>query len=80
LHIDRALVDLGARVNVLPKVLFDELGMVELKPTRTIIRLANKSTKVPLGVIEDVLVKIEEFVNPIDFIMLETHKHMDINS
>jgi len=48
------------------------LGLGEFKPTITILQLADHSTKAPKGIVEDVLIKVGEFVYPVDFIVLET--------
>ena len=70
--IDRALVDLGAGVNLLPYSVYKQLGVGELKPTKVTIQLADRSVKKPRGELEDVLIKVNEFVFPVDFIVLDT--------
>lgn len=70
--IHRALLDLGASVNLLPLVVYEQLGLGELKPTKVTLQLADKSVKVPKGVVEDVLIKVGEFIFPVDFVVLET--------
>lgn len=69
--IDRALLDLGASVNLLPYSVYEQLGLGELKPTPVTLQLADRSTKVPRGMIEDVLVKVDKFYFPVDFIVLD---------
>ena len=70
----RALLDLGANVNLLPFTEYERLGLGELKPTKMVIQLANRSTRLPRGVVEDVLIRVDEFIYPVDFIVLETEK------
>ena len=70
--IKRALLDLGAGVNLLPSSVYEQLGIGELKPTKITIQLADRTVRTPRGVVEDVLVKIGEFFFPVDFIVLET--------
>ena len=48
------------------------MGLGELKSTRITLQLADRSVKVPKGVVEDVLIKVGDFVFPVDFIVLET--------
>jgi len=43
----------------------------ELKPTKVTLQLADKSVKVPLGEIVDVLIKVGEFIFPVDSVILE---------
>jgi hypothetical protein len=54
--IKKALLDLGASVNLLPYSDFQSLNLGELKPTSVTRLLANRSVKVPRGIVEDVLV------------------------
>jgi hypothetical protein len=70
--IDRALVDLGAGVNLLPYSVYKQLDVGVLKPTKVMIQLADRSVKIPRGELEDVLIKVNEFVFPVDFIVLDT--------
>jgi hypothetical protein len=71
-HIEKALLDLGASVNLLPYLVYLQLGLGELKPTSMTLQLADRSVKVPRGIIEDVLIKVEKFYFPVDFIVLDT--------
>ena len=71
ISIDRALLDLGASVNILPSYLYDQFGIGDLKPTPITLQLVDRSVKLPKGVVEDVLVKVDEFYFPADFIILD---------
>src|ERR1044071_3808602 len=68
---DGAMLDLGASINVIPSSLYDSLKLGPLKYTRTAISLANQSNVFPLGKLEDVIVKVEDFSFPTDFYLLE---------
>ena len=70
--IDKALLDLGASVNLLPYSVYKQLGLGELKPTNITLSLADRSIKIPEGIVEDVLVKVDKFYYPVDFIVLDT--------
>ena len=70
--INKALLDLGASVNLMPHSVYLQLGLGELKPTSITLSLANRSVKIPKGIVEDVLVKIDKFYYPIDFVVLDT--------
>jgi hypothetical protein len=54
--IDKALVDLGAGVNLLPYSVYEQLGLGELKPNKVVIQLADRSVVIPRGIVDDVLV------------------------
>jgi hypothetical protein len=71
-QIERALLDLGASVNLLPYSVYLQLGLGELKPTTMTLQLADRSVKVPRGIVEDVLIKVDKFYFPVDFIVLDT--------
>ena len=71
-EIDKALLDLGAGVNLLPYSVYQQLGLGELKPTIVILQLADRSIKKPIGIIEDVITKVDKFFFPVDFIVLDT--------
>ncbi|CAN6570534.1 unnamed protein product [Malus baccata var. baccata] len=66
-----ALIDLGASVNLMPYSVFKRLGEGELKPTSSIIQLADRSITYPRGVIEDVIVKVDSLYLPADFMVLD---------
>ncbi|XP_074297309.1 uncharacterized protein LOC141628018 [Silene latifolia] len=66
--IDRALCDLGASVSVMPYSVCEKLNMGHLKVTNVTLQMADRTVKRPLGVLEDVPVKIGKFFMPVDFI------------
>ena len=70
--VDKALLDLGASVNRLPYSVYKQLGLGELKPTTITLSLANRSVKIPKGIVEDVLVKVDKFYYLVDFVVLDT--------
>ena len=70
--IDKSLLDLGASVNLLPYFVYKQLGLGELKPTNITLSLADRSVKIPKGIVEDVLVKIDKFYYLVDFVVLNT--------
>ena len=67
-----ALVDLGASVNLLPYSVYVELGLGELEPTNITLQLADRSVKIPRGIVKDVLVQVDKFYFPVDFVVLDT--------
>ena len=69
--IKRALLDLGASVNLLPYSVYKQFGLGELKPTTVSLQLADRSVKIPRGIIENVLVKVDKFYFPVDFLVLD---------
>ncbi|XP_073133635.1 uncharacterized protein [Henckelia pumila] len=70
-HFINALCDLGANINLISLSVFGNLGLGEVKPTKIALQLADKSIKYPRGIIDYVLVKVDKFIFPADFIVLE---------
>ena len=67
-----ALVDLGASVNLLPYSVYVDLGLGELEPINITLQLADRSVKIPRGIVKDVLVQVDKFYFPVDFVVLDT--------
>ena len=68
---EKALLDLGASVNLLPYSVYKQLRLGELKPTSITLSLADRSVKIPRGMIEDVLIQVNKFYYPVDFVVLD---------
>jgi len=69
--IDSALCDLGASVSIIPYSIFKKLGFGELQPTHISLQCADGSTKCPLGILENVPIKVDDFYVLDDFIILD---------
>ena len=67
-----ALVDFGARVNLLPYSVYVEQGLGELEPAIITLHLANRSVKIPRGIVKDILVQVDKLYFPVDFVVLDT--------
>ena len=70
--VEKALLHLGASVNLLPYFVYKQLGLGELNPTSITLSLADRSVKIPRDMIEDVLVQVDKFYYPMDFVVLDT--------
>ncbi|XP_016177911.1 uncharacterized protein LOC107620231 [Arachis ipaensis] len=73
--IDRGFCDLGESINLMPLSLMKKLQINELKPTKIVLQLADKSCKQALGVIENVLVKLGKYFLPTDFVILDMEEN-----
>ncbi|GKF47532.1 DNA-directed DNA polymerase, partial [Tanacetum coccineum] len=71
LHISNALTDLGVSISLMSYTMYDKLSLGEPKPTRMSLELADRSIQYPRGIIENVLIKVDKFVLPIDFVILD---------
>jgi hypothetical protein len=68
---DQALCDLRASVSVMPKVIYDKLNHDSLVPTSMHLQLADQSIWRPVGIAEDIPVRIKNSFLPVDFMVLE---------
>ncbi|RDY13903.1 hypothetical protein CR513_01117, partial [Mucuna pruriens] len=66
-----AMLDLGASINVMLASIYRSLNFGDLEPTGMTIQLANRSIVQPLGVLEDVLVQVNELIFLVDFYVLD---------
>ncbi|GJX32085.1 hypothetical protein Tco_0241940 [Tanacetum coccineum] len=65
-----AMADLGASINIMPRSIFEHLHLTNLKKTNMLCEMAYMSKKAPLGIVENILVKIDKFLFPSDFVIL----------
>ncbi|CAM8934815.1 unnamed protein product [Rhodiola kirilowii] len=75
--IRRALCDLGASVSIMPYSLYAKLNLGDLYPTNISIRLADRSCRLPKGILRDVPIKVKNIYIPADFIVLEISEDID---
>ncbi|XP_022843128.1 uncharacterized protein LOC111366647 [Olea europaea var. sylvestris] len=75
---EKALYDLGASINLMSLSIFKKLGLGEVKPTTMTLQLADRSLTYPQGIIEDVLVKVNKFIFPADFVVLDMEEDQEI--
>ncbi|GKB33856.1 reverse transcriptase domain-containing protein [Tanacetum coccineum] len=66
-----AMANLGASINVMPRSIFEHLHLNNLKKTNVLCEMANMSKKAPLGIVENVLVKIDKLLFPSDFAIID---------
>ena len=78
LYVGKALLDLGASINLIPLSMLKRIGEVDIRPTRMTLQLADRSIKHPYGVVEDLLVKVDKFLFPIDFVVMDIEEDVDV--
>ena len=67
----RSLLDTGASINILPKAVFDRHHVGELQPFLVELCLADGSIRKPHGLVEDMIVRIEDCYFPEDFLIVD---------
>ncbi|XP_049344208.1 uncharacterized protein LOC125808575 [Solanum verrucosum] len=78
LHFAKALWDLGARINLMPLSIYKKLGLGTPKVTAMRVLMADRTVKKPIGVLQDVLVKVESFIFPADFVILDCEVDFEV--
>ncbi|XP_061354673.1 uncharacterized protein LOC133299250 [Gastrolobium bilobum] len=74
----KTLCDLGANINLMLLSVFKQLSTGPAKPTTVTLQMADISIVKPEGKIEDLLVKVDKFILPADFIILDYEADVDV--
>ncbi|XP_027156536.1 uncharacterized protein LOC113757457 [Coffea eugenioides] len=77
--IRKAMLDLGASINVMSKIIYASLNLGLLKETAITMQLTDRINAYPEGLIEDVLVQVNELVFPADFYILDMGDEKSLN-
>ncbi|XP_009618401.1 uncharacterized protein [Nicotiana tomentosiformis] len=67
----RDLCDNGASINLMPIAIYKQAGLGMPRPTSMRLQMADRSIKRPVGIVDDVLVKVGKFLLPTDFVILD---------
>ncbi|XP_021995632.1 uncharacterized protein LOC110892792 [Helianthus annuus] len=76
--ISNALADLGDSINLMSASMFNRLGLGKPNPMKMSIQLVDRMVKYLQGVIENLLIKVGEFVFPVDFVILDMEEDTEI--
>ncbi|GJU97987.1 reverse transcriptase domain-containing protein [Tanacetum coccineum] len=66
-----AMADLDVSVNVIPKSMFEHLKLAQLKKTDMLVEMVDMTKRSPIGIVENVLVEIDKFLFPSDFVVMD---------
>ncbi|XP_016718681.1 uncharacterized protein [Gossypium hirsutum] len=77
-YVGKALCDLGASINLMHMSVFKKLGIRKVRPTTVTLQLADRLYIHPEGKIEDVLVRVDKFIFPTKFIILECKVNKEV--
>ncbi|GKD52549.1 hypothetical protein Tco_1281525, partial [Tanacetum coccineum] len=72
LDFNNALADLGASISIMHFSMFKRLGIGKLKPIDMVIEMTNDTKCIPKGIVKNLLIKIDKFILPVDFVILDT--------
>ncbi|XP_071917116.1 uncharacterized protein [Coffea arabica] len=74
----KTLCDLGASVSLIPLTVARQLGLYEFKRTNITLQLADRSIRYLLGVLENVLIKVQKFIIPVNFVVLDMEEDISM--
>nr|XP_016455191.1 PREDICTED: uncharacterized protein LOC107779308 [Nicotiana tabacum] len=74
----RTLCDNGASINFMPLSIYKKVGLCMPRPTSMILQMVDRSIKRPVGIVDDVLVKVGKFHLHADFVILDCAVDKDI--
>lgn len=67
----KAMLDLGASINLMPYSVYKDLNIGEHKPASMSIQLVDRSVRFPRGIAEDIPVQVDKLIVPVDFVVLD---------
>ncbi|XP_075523963.1 uncharacterized protein LOC142556388 [Primulina tabacum] len=70
----------GASVNIMPSFLYEKLGLSRIKPTALSLQMADKSVRTPLGIVEDVELKIDKIRLQANFVVLDMGNSQNVRA
>ncbi|XP_075489519.1 uncharacterized protein LOC142528362 [Primulina tabacum] len=77
---EKAICDSGASVNIMPISLYEKLGLSRIKPTGLSLQMADKSVRTPLGIVEDVELKIDKIRLLAYFVVLDMGNSQNVRA
>lgn len=77
---DKAMLDFGASINIMPYSIYASLNLGSLKKTGVLIELADCFNIYPKGVVEDILVQVNKLVLSVDFYILKMENDLSLNT
>ena len=74
--IPKTLIDLGASINVMTLETMEYLHLKNLRSTTTVLELADRSEISPKGILEDIIVSLDSWEYPVDFMVLQPKSNL----
>ncbi|KAK4729604.1 hypothetical protein R3W88_022592 [Solanum pinnatisectum] len=78
LQFAKAPCDLGASINLMPYAIYKQLGLGEPKATTMGLLIADRSIEHPVGILYDILIKVDRFIFPTNFFILNCEIEAEI--
>ncbi|XP_049355216.1 uncharacterized protein LOC125819833 [Solanum verrucosum] len=74
----KALCDFGANINLIPLSIYKRLSLGALKTTAMRLLMADRTVYRAIGVLQNVLVKVESFIFPAEFVILNCEVDFEV--
>ncbi|CAA0806679.1 Unknown protein, partial [Striga hermonthica] len=74
----KVLCDLGASINLMPLSIFKRLEIGTIRLTTILLQMVDRSLSYPKGIVEDVFVKVEGFIFPANFVVLDMDEDKEV--
>jgi len=74
--ISNTLIDVGASINVMTRGTMEKLNLFNLCPTPTWLQLANRYAIKPKGILEGILVSLDSWEYPTNFMVLQQNSNL----
>ncbi|XP_073030807.1 uncharacterized protein [Primulina eburnea] len=78
--VEKAICDSGASINIMPSSLYEKLGLSMMKPTGLSLQMADRSIRTPLGIVEDVELRIDKLRLLADFVILDMGNSQNVRT
>ena len=62
----------------MPLSIYKKLGLGDPKPTAMRLLMVDRTVKRPIGILHDVLVIVESFIFPVDYVILECEVDFEV--
>nr|KYP39002.1 hypothetical protein KK1_039712 [Cajanus cajan] len=62
----------------MPLSMLKKIGEVEVRPTRMTLQLVDRSIKLPHGIVEDMIMKVDKFMFPVDFVVMDKEEDVEV--
>ena len=69
---------MGASINLMPVSIYKKLGLGDPNPTAMRLLMADRTVKRPIGILHDVLLKVDLFIFPADFVFLDCEVDFEV--
>ncbi|XP_075473965.1 uncharacterized protein LOC142505024 [Primulina tabacum] len=73
------ICDSGTSVNIMPSSLYEKLGLSKMMPTGLSLQMADKSIRTPLGIVEDVDLRIDKLKVLAEFVVLDMENSQNVH-